>query len=142
MRHSKQIRTVGIHSPGDMGHAIGREQLAHGVDVICALDGRSKRTRRLADKAGIHDVGTLPRLVSEADVILSILVPSQAEQAAAEIRHSTGSEVLVHAGDLDRPETITNLVAATVEKFGRLDILVNNSGGPPHAEASTASEEL
>lgn len=64
------------------------------------------------------------------------------EQAAEEIRLTTGSEVLVFAGDLDHAETITNLVAATVEHFGRLDILVNNSGGPPLAEAATASEEL
>jgi len=64
------------------------------------------------------------------------------EQAAEEIRQTTGADVLVFAGDLDRPETITALVAATVKHFGRLDILVNNSGGPPLAEAATASEEL
>jgi 3-oxoacyl-[acyl-carrier protein] reductase len=63
------------------------------------------------------------------------------EQTAEEIRQATGSEVLAYAGDLDRPETIAGLVATTAEQFGRLDILVNNSGGPPHAEASTASEE-
>ena len=43
--------------------------------------------------------------------------------------------------DLDRPETIRDLVAATVGRFGRLDILVNNSGGPPLARAHTATEE-
>ena len=63
------------------------------------------------------------------------------EQAAKAIRGATGREVLVFAGDLDRPETIRGLVAATVERFGRLDILVNNSGGPPLAQAQTASEE-
>ena len=33
------------------------------------------------------------------------------------------------------------MVAATVERFGRLDIMVNNSGGPPLARAATATEE-
>jgi 3-oxoacyl-[acyl-carrier protein] reductase len=42
---------------------------------------------------------------------------------------------------LDKPETITGLVAATVERFGRLDIMINNSGGPPLARAATATEE-
>jgi 3-oxoacyl-[acyl-carrier protein] reductase len=63
------------------------------------------------------------------------------DQSEKEIRQATGTEVMSYAGDLDNPETITNLVAATVERFGRLDIMVNNSGGPPLARAATATEE-
>ena len=33
--------------------------------------------------------------------------------------------------------TIRDLIAAAVDKFGRLDVLVNNSGGPPLAYART-----
>jgi 3-oxoacyl-[acyl-carrier protein] reductase len=63
------------------------------------------------------------------------------ERAAHEIRGRTGAEVLAIAGDLDRPAAIQHLIGATVERFGRLDILVNNSGGPPLARAATATEE-
>jgi 3-oxoacyl-[acyl-carrier protein] reductase len=63
------------------------------------------------------------------------------EKAAQEIRDTTGRDVLAFAGDLDREETIRELVTATVQRFGRLDILVNNSGGPPLARAHNASEE-
>ena len=63
------------------------------------------------------------------------------DRAAQEIRDTTGRDVLAFAGDLDRAETIRDLVAATVERFGRLDILVNNSGGPPLARAHNATEE-
>ena len=49
--------------------------------------------------------------------------------------------MLAFAGDLDRNDTIRDLVAATVERFGRLDVLVSNSGGPPLAYAQTATEE-
>jgi 3-oxoacyl-[acyl-carrier protein] reductase len=63
------------------------------------------------------------------------------EKAAQEIRDSTGSETLAFAGDLDGPETIRDLIAAAVQRFGRLDILVNNSGGPPLARAHNATEE-
>jgi 3-oxoacyl-[acyl-carrier protein] reductase len=63
------------------------------------------------------------------------------ERAAGEIRAATGREVLAFPGDLDRPETIRDLIAATVTRFGQLDILVNNSGGPPLAQAQSASEE-
>ncbi|HXA94944.1 MAG TPA: SDR family oxidoreductase [Candidatus Dormibacteraeota bacterium] len=63
------------------------------------------------------------------------------EKVAKDIRGATGPEALVFAGDLDRAETIRSLVATTVERFGRIDVLVNNSGGPPLAQAQTATEE-
>src|SRR6266446_3943995 len=63
------------------------------------------------------------------------------DKAAQEIHDTARADVLAFAGDLDRPETIRDLVAATVGRFGRLDILVNNSGGPPLARAHTATEE-
>ena len=63
------------------------------------------------------------------------------DQAANEIRDSTGAEVIAFPGDLDKFQTIKDLVAATVDRFGRLDILVNNSGGPPLARAASATEE-
>jgi len=63
------------------------------------------------------------------------------EQTADEIRGSTGAEVLTYAADLDKLDSITGLIASTVEKFGGLDILVNNSGGPPLARAVDATEE-
>jgi 3-oxoacyl-[acyl-carrier protein] reductase len=63
------------------------------------------------------------------------------DKTAQEIRDATGREVLPFPGDLDRPETIRDLVAAAVARFGRLDVLVNNSGGPPLARAHNATEE-
>jgi 3-oxoacyl-[acyl-carrier protein] reductase len=63
------------------------------------------------------------------------------DKAAQEIRDGTGSDVLAFAGDLDREEAVAALVAATAERFGRIDILVANSGGPPLARAHSATEE-
>jgi 3-oxoacyl-[acyl-carrier protein] reductase len=63
------------------------------------------------------------------------------DKAAREIRDTTGTDVLAFAGDLDRHDTIRDLIAATVDRFGRLDIMVNNSGGPPLARAHDATEE-
>src|SRR6185436_5219763 len=61
------------------------------------------------------------------------------EKAAKEIRDAMGVEVLAHAGDLDRNETVREFVAATAAKFGRIDVLVSNSGGPPLAYAQNAT---
>ncbi len=63
------------------------------------------------------------------------------EKTANEIRDTYGAEVLVFAGDLDRNDVIQDLVATTVSHFGQLDIMVNNSGGPPLARSSNATEE-
>jgi 3-oxoacyl-[acyl-carrier protein] reductase len=76
-----------------------------------------------------------------AKVALCSRSPADLEKAAGEIRATTGADVLTFAGDLDRPETIRALIAATVERYGRLDIMINNSGGPPLARAHNATEE-
>jgi 3-oxoacyl-[acyl-carrier protein] reductase len=50
---------------------------------------------------------------------------------ALEIRTSTGSEVSYKTTDLKQRQDIVDLVDHTVETFEGLDILVNNTGGPP-----------
>lgn len=76
-----------------------------------------------------------------AKVVICSRTQADLEKAAEEIRAATGSQVMVFAGDLDKNETIVNLVQETVDHFGRVDILVNNSGGPPHGDAATSDEE-
>ena len=54
------------------------------------------------------------------------------EQAAAEIDALPGpARGLAVPGDATDPADLARLVDATHERFGRLDILVNNTGGPP-----------
>ncbi len=50
-----------------------------------------------------------------------------AEFTAARIR-GEGSEALIHRGDLGDPEVGKALVQAVIDKWGRLDVLVNNAG--------------
>jgi 3-oxoacyl-[acyl-carrier protein] reductase len=66
---------------------------------------------------------------------------SDLHKAAQEIRDITKGDVFAFAGDLDKYDTIKALVADTVKRFGRLDIMVNNSGGPPLARSNNATEE-
>lgn len=76
-----------------------------------------------------------------AKVVICSRTKADLDQAAQEMRDSTDADVLAFAGDLDQHSTIQALIAATVARFGRLDILVNNSGGPPLARAHNATEE-
>jgi NAD(P)-dependent dehydrogenase (short-subunit alcohol dehydrogenase family) len=48
-------------------------------------------------------------------------------------------EAVFVAADVREPEQVERLVAATLERFGRLDVLVPNAGGAPPADAATAS---
>src|SRR2546428_647102 len=45
---------------------------------------------------------------------------SDLEKAAKEIRDATGADVLAFPGDLDRHDTVRDLIAATVGRFGRM----------------------
>ncbi len=53
------------------------------------------------------------------------------EATADEIRSSTGAEAIAVPCDMSQLDDIRRFVAATVEEFGRLDVVVNNAGGPP-----------
>ncbi len=53
------------------------------------------------------------------------------ETAAADIRSETGADVLAVRGDVTRQEDIDALVNAALDKFGQIDILFVNAGGPP-----------
>ena len=60
------IQTVGLLSPGDMGHVVGQVLLQHGMRVVTCLQGRSERTCMLSRQAGIAEVPTYEQLVREA----------------------------------------------------------------------------
>ena len=86
------IGTVAIQSPGDMGSGVGRELIARGFRVVTCLAGRSERSRKLAEAAGLELAESLEALVEGADIVLSILPPAAAvgfaEEAAAALRRT------------------------------------------------------
>ena len=127
------IQSVGIMSPGDMGHAVGRALGAADLEVIACLKERSERTRSLAASAGICEVADLETLARQADVILSILVPSEAASAAeamADAIRNTGSSPVFVDCNAIAPST-ANQICETITKAGGRFIDGGIIGGPP-----------
>ncbi len=57
------------------------------------------------------------------------------------LARSLPNESLVQAMDLREPESANRIVAAALEKFGRLDLLVNNAGATKRGDFLTLTDE-
>jgi NAD(P)-dependent dehydrogenase (short-subunit alcohol dehydrogenase family) len=67
-----------------------------------------------------------------ASVMLSSRKRDALEAAAAEIAANAGGETAVFAANAGEPDQIAACVAATVARFGHVDILVNNAATNPY----------
>jgi 7-alpha-hydroxysteroid dehydrogenase len=63
-----------------------------------------------------------------ADVVVGARTEADLERTAGAVR-ATGRRALVVPTDVTVTADLERLVAATVDEFGRLDVLVNNAGG-------------
>ncbi len=132
-------KTIGILSPGDMGHTVGDVLRQNGLRVISCLEGRSQRTRDLAQKVGIVDVQTYPEFVNEADLILSIMVPAQAMNAAelvAEILQQTETNLTYVDCNAIAPQTVRKL-GEVITSAGGIFVDASIIGPPPRRPGAT-----
>jgi 3-hydroxyisobutyrate dehydrogenase-like beta-hydroxyacid dehydrogenase len=114
--------TIGLLSPGEMGHTIGGVLRAHGARVLTHLGGRSDRSRALADAAGLEDTPSLAALVTEADILLSVLVPARALEVAetvAGVLAETGADLLYVDCNAIAPRTVRQAETVIIAAGGR-----------------------
>ena len=86
----------------------------------------------LGAKVAVH--GTTPtstRAFNEADSL---------EAVASTIAETNDAEVLAVHGDLTDDGTVRNLVAEIRERFGRIDILINNAGGDIGSQGTSGAK--
>lgn len=129
------ISTVAILSPGDMGHAVGQRLRENEVDVVTCLAGRSDRTRSLAEKAGIRDVGTMEELVEQSDLIMSMTVSAAVTDITQQVAHAlitTGADPLFAECNAVSPQLVLTLEPMITAAGGRF-VDVSIIGGPPRS---------
>jgi len=97
-----------------------------GVAGRVALVTAASKGLGLASAAALAADGAHVAITARSEEVL--------ERAADELR-SSGAEVLALPGDITHPDEPARVVGAVVERFGRLDILVANAGGPPPGRA-------
>ncbi len=66
-----------------------------------------------------------------AKVIIGSRDESELAKTAAEIHGITGGEVIALPVDVSDGEAVNEFIEQAAAKFGRIDILLNNAGGPP-----------
>jgi len=76
-----------------------------------------------------------------ADVVVANRNAESGEEAATELAEETGVETLAVEVDVADEGSVEAMVAAVVEEFGAIDVLVNNAGIVVHEAAETMTVE-
>ena len=103
----------------------------------------------LKDKVALVAAGSrgLGRAVAEelategASLVLCARDANILAQTTASIADQTGAHVLGVPADVTDARQVKQLVASGIERFGRIDILVTNAGGPPAGRFDQLTQE-
>jgi 3-oxoacyl-[acyl-carrier protein] reductase len=90
-----------------------------------------------AASKGLGRASALALVEEGAKVAINSRDPERVRATAEEM----GPDVLALPDDVADPDAPRRLVGATVERFGRLDVLVANAGGPPKGRAIDVDDD-
>ncbi|HUK40504.1 MAG TPA: NAD(P)-binding domain-containing protein, partial [Candidatus Acidoferrales bacterium] len=106
---------IGILSIGEMGYHWAKILTARGVEVMTFAGDRSETTRQRAENVGVKCLPSMNQLVQEADLIVSIVVPSAAKKVAAKT-----SKAAIKTGRKDLLYLDANAISPmTAEEIGK-----------------------
>ncbi len=95
----------------------------------------------LAASKGLGRASAAALAAEGANVVIGARNQQALEQTAREIQQENGRRVLAVPTDVTKVEDISAIVAATVDAFDHIDILVTNAGGPPSGTFETFNDE-
>ena len=110
-----------------MWHTIGLEYLGAPVDL-----GLKDRVAIVAASSKGIGKAVADGFAAEGARLTMFSRDQASIDAASEaVRASTGAEVMALAADVTNPSDIQRVVDETLNRWGRIDVLFNNAGGPP-----------
>ena len=83
-----------------------------------------------AASQGLGKASALSMANEGATVIICSRDKEKISKSAREIKDKSGSDVISFQADLSNEGDISKMVESIIKKYGRIDILVNNTGGP------------
>ena len=93
--------------------------LQHLKDKVALVTGGSR---------GIGKATALALASKGAKVVINYARSSDAAEATVAEINSGGGEAIALQADVSQAEQVDNLIKQTIDKFGRIDVLVNNAG--------------
>ncbi len=94
-----------------------------------------------ASSKGLGKASAMALAREGARVTICARTSADLDRAAALITDETGAEVLAVAADLSTAAGVSAVIDAAADRFGGIDILVANSGGPPLGQFGDFSDE-
>ena len=95
------------------------ENLQHLKDKVAVVTGASR---------GIGKAAALALASHGAKVVVNYARSSDAAEATVTEISGSGAEAIAVQADVSQSDEVDNLIKATLDKFGRIDVLVNNAG--------------
>jgi 3-hydroxyisobutyrate dehydrogenase-like beta-hydroxyacid dehydrogenase len=79
------FQKIAILSIGEMGYHWAKILTSRGIEVLTYVKDRGEVTRKRAENAGAKSSPSMARLVQDADLVVSIVVPSAATRVASKV---------------------------------------------------------
>jgi len=90
---------------------------------------------------GIGKAIALALAREDARITICARGEKQLRAAEEEIKRLTGADALAMRADVSQKSDVQRLVSETMRRYGRIDILVANTGGPPPAPFAATTED-
>jgi 3-oxoacyl-[acyl-carrier protein] reductase len=95
------------------------ENLQHLKDKVAVVTGASR---------GIGKAAALALVSQGAKVVINYAHSSEAAESTVKEITEAGGEAIALQADVSQSAEVDNLIKTTLDKFGRIDVLVNNAG--------------
>jgi NAD(P)-dependent dehydrogenase (short-subunit alcohol dehydrogenase family) len=101
--------------------------------------------KRLENKVAVITGGTSGIGEATAEVFTAegakVIICGRSEQKGAKVAARLGENVIYQRADVMNEEDIKAVIDLAVTRFGRLDIMFNNAGGPDHGSLETVTAD-